>query len=84
MPAEWEEKSHLHALVYRITVYGRVDPSWSEWFSDMKLTAGVDKYGNPITRLTGILPDQGALRGVMNKLWDLNLSLLSVESGKKP
>jgi len=50
----------------------------------MKLTAGVDKYGNPITRLTGILPDQGALRGVMNKLWDLNLSLLSVESGKKP
>jgi len=64
---------------YQITVFGKVDSSWSEWFGNLKLTTSEDKDGFPITRLSGVLPDQGALRGVLNKLWDLNLSLLSVK-----
>jgi len=80
MSTKEKEKSHLLARHYRITVYGKVDQSWSEWFGGLKLTAVVDKDGVPITRLTGTLPDQGALRGILNKLWDLNLTLLSVKS----
>ena len=72
-------KRHLQAQHYQITVYGTVDQSWSEWFGGLQLTAVVDKDGFPITRLTGTLPDQGALRGVLTRLWDLNLTLLSVK-----
>ena len=73
------EKRQSHSQRYQITVFGKVDPSWSEWFGNLKVTTSVDKDGFPITRLSGALPDQGALRGVLNKLWDLNLSLLSVK-----
>jgi hypothetical protein len=66
------------AQLYRITVYGKVDQSWSEWFSGLAITTSVDGDGMPITHLVGTLPDQGALRGILNSLWDLNLSLLSV------
>jgi hypothetical protein len=80
MSSEGKGKSRLPAQHYQITVYGRLDPSWSEWFGGMKLTVSVERDGCPITRLTGTLPDQGALRGVLNKLWDLNITLLSVKS----
>jgi len=73
------ENSHLQAKRYQITVFGKVDPSWSEWFGGLKLTANIDKNGFPITLIEGRLPDQGALQGVLNRLWDLNLTLLSVK-----
>jgi len=72
------ENKHLKIQHYQITVLGSVDPSWSEWFSDLHLTRTLDAQGFSITRLSGVLPDQGALRGVLNRLWDLNLTLLSV------
>jgi hypothetical protein len=72
------ENKHLKVQHYQITVLGMVDPSWSEWFSDLRLIRTVDAHGFSITRLSGVLPDQGALRGVLNRLWDLNLTLLSV------
>jgi hypothetical protein len=34
--------------------------------------------GRPVTTLTGELPDQSALRGLLAKLWNLNLALISV------
>ena len=33
---------------------------------------------SPTTLLTGPVADQAALRGLLNKIWDLNLSLISV------
>jgi len=70
---------HPHARHYQITVSGRIDKSWSEWFGGLTLTAAVDQDGTPITHLAGTLPDQGALRGILNRLWDLNLTLLLVK-----
>jgi RNA binding exosome subunit len=43
---------------------------------DLSQATGTD--GNPITVLTGRLPDQAALRGILTRLWDLNLTLISV------
>jgi hypothetical protein len=74
-----KEKSHMQAQHYQITVFGTVDQSWSEWFGGLTVTSVVENDGLATTELTGILPDQGALRGILNKLWDLNLSLLSVK-----
>lgn len=73
------EKSHLQAQNYQITVHGKVDQSWSEWFGGLTLTTSIDQDGTTITRLSGTLSDQGALRGILNSLWDLNLTLLSVK-----
>jgi len=64
----------------RITVKGKVDPSWSEWFGGMALGSCADVHGAPVTTLTGVIADQAALRGILTRLWDLNLTVISVES----
>lgn len=63
---------------YEIKVRGAVDERWSEWFGGLTVAAEADDRPTPITTLTGRVPDQAALRGILNKLWDLNLTLISV------
>ena len=62
-------------LVYKIRVQGTLDDHWSDWFSSLTITTQEDQPA--ITCLTGHI-DQAALRGVLNKVWDLNLTLISV------
>jgi hypothetical protein len=64
--------------VYQIRVEGKLDPSWSEWFSDMEVVLEYDHNGSPITTITGPVVDQPALRGILSKVWDLHVILLSV------
>ena len=59
---------------YEIRILGRLDPHWSEWFSDLKLT----HVGNNETLLSGHLPDQAALHSLLDQIRDLNLTLISV------
>ncbi len=65
---------------YRIRVRGQLDPQWSEWLNGMEITA--ETYSSekaeepPLSTLEGTMPDQAALRGIMNKLWDLNLNII--------
>lgn len=59
--------------VYRIEVEGHLGKSWSGWFSGMTLA-----YRDEVSILTGPLADQAALRGLLSKIWDLNLTLVSV------
>ena len=58
---------------------GQIDASWSDWFHGMNCT-----YQNGITTLSGPVADQAALRGLLFKLWDLNLTLISVNRIKSP
>lgn len=64
--------------IYEIRIEGELDPDWQEWFSglDVRLTDTRDQ--SPTTALTGPVADQAALRGLLCKLWDLNLTLISV------
>jgi hypothetical protein len=64
---------------YRITVQGLLDESWSSWLGGMSISVDRAKDGVPVTTLTGSIVDQPALRGIVNRLWDLNLKLVSVE-----
>jgi len=64
--------------VYQIQVQGQIGERWSHWFPDMNITYQPSPDGGFVTTLTGSVPDQAALRGVLSKLWDLNLTLLSV------
>ena len=63
------------AETYQITVAGVLDTRWSGWLADLVVT--IDDSEPSITVLRGQL-DQTALRGVLNRLWDLNLTLISV------
>lgn len=59
---------------YEIKVKGYLDLHWSEWFVDLQLT----HLDENATLLSGVLPDQAALHGLLERIRDLNLKLLSV------
>ena len=59
---------------YRITVRGQLDPHWSEWFDGLAVTRDEDDN----TVLCGSIPDQAALRSILLRIFDLGLTLLSV------
>jgi hypothetical protein len=59
---------------YRIKLKGHLDPKWSDWFEQMAISIEGDH-----TIMTGALADQAALHGLLIRIRDLNLTLLSVE-----
>lgn len=63
---------------YVIKVRSHLDDKQSYWFEGMTITTGYDDDGRPITTLTGHLADQAALHGVLSKIRDMNLPLISV------
>jgi hypothetical protein len=66
---------HDRQAVYQIRVEGLLDESWSDWLDG--LTIETQACGE--TLLTGPVRDQAALHGLLNKIRDLGLLLLSVE-----
>jgi hypothetical protein len=66
---------------YQIQVQGKLDQDWSDWFKGMTVTFECADDGSPITTLTGPVADQAALRGILTRIWDLNLTVLSVTRG---
>jgi len=64
-------------VAYQIKVRGRLDASWSDWFGGMAVTSEEGSDGSPVTTLTGTVTDQSVLRGILNGIWDLNLTLIS-------
>lgn len=64
---------------YRIIVSGELSQSWSEWFDGIEIHPELTKTGEAITVLSGGFYDQSALRGMLNKIWDLRLTLIAVK-----
>jgi hypothetical protein len=64
---------------YRIKVKEKLDANWSDWLNGMEMTVKTGKGDEPVTVLTGPVADQAALNGLLNKIWGLNLTVLSVE-----
>jgi hypothetical protein len=65
--------------IYQITVKGVLDPDWSDWLGCFDVHTEMGADGTHTTLLTGLIEDQAALRGVLNKIWDLNLELISLD-----
>jgi hypothetical protein len=64
--------------IYEIVVQGELDESWQQWFSGLTVTLTCANEQLPSTSFVGPVADQAALRGMLCKLWDLNLTLISV------
>ena len=60
---------------YRLRVDGHLDQHWSSWFGDLTLTHEDDGT----TCLTAAVADQAQLHGVLTKIRDLGVTLISVE-----
>jgi hypothetical protein len=59
---------------YQIRVAGHLDEGWSAWFGGLAVTLESDRT----TCLTGLVPDQAALHGLLARVRDLGLVLISV------
>ena len=59
---------------YEIRIKGQLDESWSDWLEGLEVT--LLENGEMI--LSGYIRDQAALMGTLNKLYGLNLALLSL------
>ncbi|RKR29857.1 hypothetical protein [Arthrobacter oryzae] len=60
---------------YRIRVGGHLDDHWSAWFDCLALA----REDDGTTSLSGAVPDQAALHGLLTKIRDLGILLISVE-----
>ncbi|MCC6188981.1 MAG: hypothetical protein IT318_08095 [Anaerolineales bacterium] len=62
------------AKTYCLRVRGHLDPDWSEWFNGMT----IKHEANGETTLTGVVPDQAALHGLLARVHGLGLELVAV------
>ena len=67
-------RSHDTNATYQIRVEGILNLKWSDWFDGFSI-----EYIDGDTTLTGLVPDQPALYGLLTKIRDLGLTLLRVE-----
>ncbi len=61
-------------MVYQIRVAGHLDQQWTDWFEGLTIT--LEDSGE--TLLTGPVVDQAALHGLLKKVRDLGIPLLSI------
>jgi hypothetical protein len=66
-------------LMYQIRVQGQLDASWSDWLGGLAITLQLDGA----TLLTGPIVDQAALHGILDRLYAMNLTILSVVQVRK-
>ena len=67
-------------MVYQIRLKGHLGPRWTEWFGDVTIT--LEEGGE--TLLTCLVVDQAALHGLLTKVRDLGMPLISAIRVKPP
>jgi hypothetical protein len=73
------EKDIPHPIArVQIKLRGQLDQRWAEWVDPLVISYSASEE---ITLLSGSLPDQSALLGILNKLVQVNLTLISVDTG---
>jgi len=67
------EKAWYGPACYKIKVKGRLGTQWTEWFEGMSIT-----YQDGVTTFAGEVLDQAALHGLLIRIRDIGLQLISV------
>jgi hypothetical protein len=65
-------------MIYQIRIKGQLGRQWTDWFEGLTVTA----LDNGETLLTGSVVDQAALHGLLKKVRDLGMPLVSVSPVK--
>ena len=65
-------------MIYQIKIKGELDNSWSDWLGSVKLSSERAEDGSVITILTADATDQSTLFGILDRIRDLNLTLISL------
>lgn len=65
---------HGQLVCYQIRIKGQLDPHWTDWFEGLSIT----QEDNGDSLLTGPVVDQASLHGLLKKVRDLGLQLVSV------
>ncbi len=62
---------------YEIRLKGHLDERWVSWFEGFTIAHGFQN-GVPVTKLSGSMADQAALHGVLIKLGEIGIPILSI------
>jgi len=65
---------------YEILVKGHLDHRWTVWFTGFSISNSIDQEDNPVTRISGPVSDQAELHGILAKLRDIGIPILSFNS----
>jgi len=64
---------------YQIKIQGRQTEGWADWMDDLDIVAERNSDEITVTTLTGIVKDQSGLHGLLNRIRDLSIPLISVQ-----
>jgi predicted RNA binding protein with dsRBD fold (UPF0201 family) len=76
---DYEAGCFNEQTIYQIKLRGLLRENWADWLDGTRVC--FSKETNR-TSITVAVPDQAALRGILNRLWDLNLTIISVTQEK--
>jgi hypothetical protein len=65
---------------YRIVVQGRLDPNDADCLGGMAITMASAEQPSPVATLVGRLKDQAQLSGILNTLYQMHLTILTVQA----
>lgn len=84
-PQTYQPSPQTHEEIYEIIIKGLLDDHWLKWFDGMTVKRWESRDAEQgYTQITGPIPDQPALHGILAKIRDLNLILVSVKKLPTP
>ncbi len=63
---------------YEISLKGHLDKRWAARFEGMSIENSFDRQGSPVTVLSGDITDQSALHGILARIRDLGIPVISI------
>jgi len=64
---------------YQIKIQGRQTEGWADWMNELEIVTEPISNNITITTLTGMVKDQSGLHGMLNRIRDLSIPLISVQ-----